>query len=77
MKFILKILRRLAAFVYAVTLFPAAFVLETVAMAALTLLMPVEWVLTGENEYTSAGILFFLSDYTGYLLDIFKTITGD
>lgn len=77
MKFILKILRRLAAFVYAVTVIPVAFVAASCIMAVLVLLMPVEWVLTGENEYTAAAFLFFLADYPGYLLDIFKTITGD
>lgn len=77
MKTILNILRRLAALVYAVTLFPAAFVAASCIMAALVMLMPVEWILRGEAEYTAAALLFFLSDYTGYLVDIFKIISGD
>lgn len=77
MKTILNILRRLAALVYAVTVFPVAFVAASCIMAALWLLMPVEWIITGDTEYTSAAVLFFLADYPGYLIDIFKKITGD
>ncbi len=77
MKIILKILRRLAAFVYAVTVIPVAFVAASCIMAVLVLLMPIEWILSGEAEYTARAFLFFLADYTGYLVDIFKIITGD
>ena len=77
MKTILNILRRLAALVYAVTVFPVAFVAASCIMAALVLLIPVEWIIRGEAEYTGAGLLFFLSDYTGYLIDIFNIISGD
>lgn len=77
LKFILNSLRRLAAVVYAVAVTPVAFVAASCIMAALWLLMPVEWIITGDTEYTSAAVLFFLADYPGYLIDIFKKITGD
>lgn len=77
MKILLNIIRRLAALVYALTVFPVAFVAASCIMAVLALLMPAEWILRGETEYTAAAILFFLSDYTGYLVDIFKIISGD
>lgn len=77
MKFILNIIRRLAALVYAVTIFPVAFAAATCIMVALALVMPAEWIITGDTKYTSGGIIFFLSDYTGYIIDIFRTISGD
>ena len=59
------------------TILPIAFVAAACIIPVLALLMPAEWILTGETEYTSAAILFFLSDYTSYIIDIFKIISGD
>lgn len=77
MKFVLNILRRLAALVYAVTIFPAAFAAAACIVAVLAMLMPAEWIIRGETEYTGEAILFFLSDFTGYIINIFKTISGE
>ena len=77
MKFVLNILRRLAALVYAATVFPVAFLAASCITAVLVLLMPVEWIIRGEAEYTAAAILFFISDFTGYIIVIFKIISGD
>lgn len=77
MKTILDILRRLASLVYAVTVFPVAFAAAACIMAVLAIMMPAEWIITGDTKYTSGGIIFFLSDYTGYIIGIFQIISGE
>lgn len=77
MKFILNILRRLASLVYAVTVFPVGFAAAACIGAAFVMLMPIEWIITGDAKYTAAGIIFLLSDYPGYLCNFFKIISGE
>lgn len=70
LKFIIGIICRILAFIYAITVIPALFIVGVLLMTAIFLIAVVEWIFTGDTAACWAAVEWLEDDCWQFIVGI-------